>query len=967
MSMTMYRDERPVREPEDPRRAAMARRSLSRWALRLAVREWKQRILIVLLVAVASAATLLGIAVASATPGTPNAGIYGTAQTLVELPPSTPDLPAVIAKIEKAYGAGSVVYDQPIVTGQAGGADLRAQDPAAPYTQALLALSSGRYPSGSGQVAVTAGLARLYGLTTGSTWRVPAGTGAEAGRAFTVTGIVEDPSNLLDEFALVAPGQLAGPGQLSGAGQVRIFLGESMDSAAASAAGDVIPRSAVVTAPTPEDSIFSPATIVLIVSVIGLVFIGLVATAAFTVMAQRRQRALGMLASLGATEADVRFVLIADGLFAGVIGALIGAAIALGGWLWYYPHLATATAHTVDPFNLPWVAVVIGLLLAVATSVAAAVWPGRAVSKVPVVAAISGRVEAPQLIHRSLRPGFIFLAAGLFVLYFSGGAGGGGGGGYLTIAGLLSCEIASALLAPFIVDRLARLAWRAPLASRLAMRDLARYRARSGAALAAVSFAVFIATVAIILASVRFDDALDYVAPNMAANQLILYNPGSDPNQYQPGQAIPAAKLAATKLRADALAAQLHAPAPLELELGVSTNVAQPAVTTNGPASAGTQNLPTAIISLHGHGVGAMFYVATPALLKAFGITGVNPAADVLTMRAQLPSTGGLALVSGTYQAQSPPGCPAGLCILSPVIQEVTKLPPGTSLPNTVITEQAVKALHETVVPVGWLVQAPSALTPVQINTARQVALGLGTSVETKSGQLSLGEISNGATVGGLLLALGVLAMTVGLIRSETLRDLRTLTAAGAGARTRRALTGVTTAVIAFLGAALGAVAGCLAVLAWSHANLTEVFGNVPWSDIGLLVIGMPLIGAAAGWLFGGRQPSAVSRQPLELQITATSWMRHAPVPERGRGCARHERVPRRVARPRRRYAPRDTPGKSLLPGGRDAIVSFRDGGAGVQRGGGCRDREGRDASRRPDLAVVPGRDRAPRGGPRRP
>ena len=51
----------------------MARRALSRWALRLALREWRQRILIVLLIAVASAATLLGIAVASATPGTPNA------------------------------------------------------------------------------------------------------------------------------------------------------------------------------------------------------------------------------------------------------------------------------------------------------------------------------------------------------------------------------------------------------------------------------------------------------------------------------------------------------------------------------------------------------------------------------------------------------------------------------------------------------------------------------------------------------------------------------------------------------------------------------------------------------------------------------------------------------------------------------------------------------------------------------
>ena len=854
MSMTTYaRDDRPVREPEDPRRAAMARRTLTRWAVRLALREWKQRVLIVLLIAVASAATLLGIAVASATPGTPNAGTFGTASTLVGLPGNTPSLPTVIARIEKAYGTASVVYDEPIATGQAGGADLRSQDPAAPYTQVLLALDSGRYPSGPGQVAVTAGLAQLYGLHVGSTWHVPAGSGAEAGRAFTVTGVVENPSNLLDEFALVAPGQLTSPNQ------VRIFLGESLDSATASAAGDVIPKSAVVSTPMPEDTVLSPATIVLIISVLGLVFIGLVATAAFTVMAQRRQRALGMLSSLGATEADVRFVLIADGLLGGVAGAVIGTAVALGGWLWYYPHLETATAHRTDPFNLPWAAVVIGLLLAVATSVIAAVWPGRAVSKIPVVAALSGRVDPPQLVNRSLRPGLIFLAAGLFILFFSSGAGGGPGAGYLVIAGMLSCEIACALLAPFIVDKLSRLAWRAPLASRLALRDLARYRSRSGAALAAVSFAVFIATIAILIASIRYDDALDYIAPNMAANQVVLYNPGNDPAQYPPGQFTTAAKLAATRQQADATAAQLHAPAPLELDLAVSVNVAQQGMP--------TQNVYGTILSLHNRMQGGLPWVATPALLKAFGISQgeVNPAADVLTARALLPSTGDLALVSGSYMAQSPnTPCPVGLCIQHPVIQEMSKLPAGTDVPNTVITEGAVRALHESVVPIGWLIQAPSALTPEQVNAARQAAVSLGSTVETKSGQLSLGEISNGATIGGLLLALGVLAMTVGLIRSETVGDLRTLTAAGAGARTRRALTGVTAGVIAFLGAALGVVGGCLAVFVWSHADLTTTFANMPWSDVGLLVIGMPLIGGAVAWLLGGRQPAAVSRQPLE-------------------------------------------------------------------------------------------------------
>ncbi|TVZ05495.1 FtsX-like permease family protein [Trebonia kvetii] len=856
MSMSTYaREDRQAREPEDPRRAAGARRALSRWALRLALREWRQRVLIVVLIAVATAATLLGIAVGSATPGTPNAGTFGTARTRVELPGSTPHLASVIARIEKAYGAGSVIEDLPITTGQAGGADLRAQDPSAPYTRPLLALDSGHYPASAGQVAVTAGLARLYSLRVGSAWHVPPGAGAAAGRIFAVTGIVEDPSNLLDEFALVAPGQLASPGD------VRIFLGISMDSAAASAAGNVIPRSAIVSAPEPSNALVSPATVVLVVSVLGLVFIGLVATAAFTVMAQRRQRALGMLSSLGATEADVRFVLIADGLLAGLAGAAIGAAAAAGAWFWYYPHLETATAHRTDPLALPWPAIIIGLLLAVATSVIAAVWPGRAVAKVPVVSAISGRVDPPQLITRSLRPGILFLVGGLFLLFVSGGwdDGGGNSGRYAILAGLICCEIASALLAPFLVDRLARLAWRAPLASRLAVRDLERYRSRSGAAMAAVSFAVFIATIAIIIASVRFDDALDYTAPNMTSSQLIFYTPGNDLTQVSPGQFTPAAKLAAAKAQADTLAAQLHAPAPLELDVPVSVHVSMPGQP--------TQNQFGTIISLHGRGFGGTTWVATPALLKAFGISPgeVDPRADVLTVRAGLPSTGGLALVNGAYLGNPPnEPCPAGLCILSPVIQEVSKLPAGTSMPNTVITERAVRALHETPVPVGWLIQAPAALTPAQINGARQAALSAGATVETKNGQLSLGEISNGATLGGLLLALGVLSMTVGLIRSETARDLRTLTAAGASARTRRALTGVTAGVLGLLGAGLGAVAAILAGVVWAHSSLIQTFGNVPWQDIGLLVIGMPLIAAIAGWLLGGRAPSAVSGQPLE-------------------------------------------------------------------------------------------------------
>jgi putative ABC transport system permease protein len=57
--------------------------------------------------------------------------------------------------------------------------------------------------------------------------------------------------------------------------------------------------------------------------------------------------------------------------------------------------------------------------------------------------------------------------------------------------------------------------------------------------------------------------------------------------------------------------------------------------------------------------------------------------------------------------------------------------------------------------------------------------------------------------VAGILLARGPPAMTVGLIRSETAGELRTLTATGASSRTRRTLTGATAGALGLLGTAV--------------------------------------------------------------------------------------------------------------------------------------------------------------------
>ena len=166
--------------------------------------------------------------------------------------------------------------------------------------------------------------------------------------------------------------------------------------------------------------------------------------------------------------------------------------------------------------------------------------------------------------------------------------------------------------------------------------------------------------------------------------------------------------------------------------------------------------------------------VATPALLRQYGIRPslIGSGTDILTMRPGLTAAPRMQLL---LAPDGPPGpgqpadpCPVSSCQASPKMQAEASLPAGTSAPNTAITMHAVRALGLRPVLDGWLIQTPRPLTAAQISTARQLAAAVGATIETKSGEVSLSEILTGATAVGILIALGVLAMTVGLIRSET-------------------------------------------------------------------------------------------------------------------------------------------------------------------------------------------------------
>jgi putative ABC transport system permease protein len=279
-------------------------------------------------------------------------------------------------------------------------------------------------------------------------------------------------------------------------------------------------------------------------------------------------------------------------------------------------------------------------------------------------------------------------------------------------------------------------------------------------------------------------------------------------------------------------------------------------------------------------------YVATPELLKAFGISQneVRPDADILTMRPGLSTMtlmqlrygdGGGKGGGGSPGPDGPGGgdqwpCPAGSCIAGPPIQEISQLPSGTSAPNTVVTEHAITTLHlqNSIQTAGWLITVPSGLTAAQITTAQQLAAGAsGMSVETRNSVPSLAQIIDAATIFGIVLALGILGMSIGLVRSEAARDLRTLTATGASGRTRRAITAATAGTLAFTGAVIGTIGGYLAAIGFFRSNSLDGLASltsIPVTNLLVILVGMPLAATVLGWLLAGRDPAGIARQPLE-------------------------------------------------------------------------------------------------------
>ncbi|TDC83823.1 FtsX-like permease family protein [Micromonospora sp. KC606] len=812
-----------------------ARRAVVRWAWRLFRREWRQQVMVLTLLTVAVTAAVVGVSAGYHSTPSGTARFGDASQWFKLYAEEDRPLDPRIAQAREWFGTIDVVGHWYLpVPASAETIELRAQDPRGPYSGPMLRLLTGRYPAAPGEAAVTDEVAADLRVRVGGVLTLD-------GRTWTVVGLVENPGDLRAEFALVAPAQPEPPEEvtvLTAADPARFAEYRAQHG---QPVYELRPSYEWVEAAAGVFSVFA----------VSMLLVCLIAAAGFAVIAQRRLRQLGLLAAVGATPRHLRLVLLAHGAAVGVAASAVGAVAGVLVWFAVTPRFETAAGHRIDWLDLPWWQITAALLLAVLAATAAAWRPARAAARVPITLALSSRPPRPKRVRRSAAAAAVLVVLGIVSLRLVLRNGAADRDALeladvaLVVGGTLAIGFALLFVGPLAIRVLAAIGTRLPVAPRLALRDLARHQARSSAALAAISVALAIPTATVVVARVLEQTAAE---GNLSDRQLLIWI-------NSPGMRVPdrtPAQLEAIEARVRQYTATLADPTVIPLEIAIDPDET-PHADADGvrigrvPIGVGQQTSPDSFTDPE------TAPVATPELLRYYGVdpTSIGQATDVLTTQ---PRSDLLLVSESGGTARSFPRATT----------ERLPNPQFDSLPTTFLTPAALRRNNWKLLRTGWLVESPRPLTDEQLTGAREFALDAGLVVEDRDKRDGLLALRATATAAGAVLALAILAMTVGLIRTEAAGDLRTLTATGATGRIRRTLTSATAGGLALLGGILGIGAAYTVILAGSSRDQFSELARVPVVDLLVIAVGVPLTAAALGWLLAGREPRSLVRVRLE-------------------------------------------------------------------------------------------------------
>ncbi|SDF68557.1 putative ABC transport system permease protein [Blastococcus aurantiacus] len=282
-------------------------------------------------------------------------------------------------------------------------------------------LSSGRLPTGTGEVAVTdRARAEVGDVLTVSAY--DAGGQATTSEA-TVTGIVDlrgDPEAGLYARGFVTEAQARDWGA-TGPLELRIAAGpgfgtdEVVADVTAAVPGDVAVRTGEEQAEKAAAALMGNATalasVLLVFGTIAVVVAGLVIANTFAVLLAQRTRELALLRCVGATARQVRRSVLGEALATGLVSSAVGVAAGIGLAALISAVAGSNSAIPLSGVAVPLYAVLAGMLVGTVVTVLAALAPARAATKVAPLAALRPVDPAPL---RS-RPGVLRLVLGLLL------------------------------------------------------------------------------------------------------------------------------------------------------------------------------------------------------------------------------------------------------------------------------------------------------------------------------------------------------------------------------------------------------------------------------------------------------------------------------------------------------------------------------------------------------------------------
>ena len=771
-------------------------------------------------------------------------------------------------------------------------------------------LADGAFPTGPGEVALRASLAVRLGIGIGDTVTLAPSGGKPVPAvvtgilALTYAGpvVVGAPGSLFPAPDTAGPGLVTAEWYVTGPTAVRW-----PDVLAINAIGSVVTSRAVVLDPPARSEVpywrdhgqlFGPSSEKLAlggaVAAIALLETILLIGPAFAVGARRSEHQLALLAAAGAERRTLRSVVLQTGLVTGAaaaaLGAGLGVAIAAG--------IRAVIRNQGDLFALPDLRVPIPAIVGFAAlgavvGVGAAWFPAHRAARVDVVAVLGGRRTEARLRRRVPIAGAVVFAAGTVAAF----AGAITSRWPLLLGGVVAVDLGVVAASGGLLSVAGRLAPRLGVAGRLALRDAARQRGRSAPAVAAV-----LAAIAGMVAGVTFIDSMrardelrwrpssaeGVVAVSIPAASGIGFDaePGRKAAESAVRTTLPVTGIVPVLITAPIpgripdgatfdLARQIAPDKQCPLDTGLVQGDAEIQVAWQDPRCAyqmddwtgqtvWNRDYPRAVL------------VDDGTIVAALGLPGSQDAVDALRAGKAVVNSEQALWPDGTTRLQmgyfltKPAPAHTELGTASVPAVAVPQLGPRYTL---ILPPSALPTLGLTTQTVGFVAPTSRLATDAEEAAAGAAvaAIGSNASLYIERGAPNSPSLAVLTLVlAALLVGLAATGIAVALAAAESRADLATLGAVGASPRMRRRFAAAQAGVISVIGVGMGIGAGLVLGRVLMLAEKARIAPDnlvwpivTPWSELGAIGFGLPLLAMAGAYLL------TRSRLPMVRRIAA--------------------------------------------------------------------------------------------------